>query len=95
MITAACALLAAGCLAYIFWPQRSFVARTQKSCLEFLRERREVLYENLRDLNFENKAGKLSPEDYESLRSSLEDEAAILLAEIDTLQRAEWDEAQA
>jgi hypothetical protein len=90
---AACAVLALGCLAYIFWPQRVQVARIQKSRLEFLRERREVVYENLRDLNFENKAGKLSPEDYAALSASLEDEAAVLLAEIDELQHAEWNEA--
>lgn len=95
MIITACALLAAGCLAYIFWPQSVRIAGPQKSRLEFLRERRDVIYENLRDLNFENKAGKLSPDDYESLRTSLENEAADLLAEIDTLQHAEWNEAQA
>ena len=93
MTIAACIALALGCLAYIFWPQRTHIARTQKSRLEYLRERRDVVYENLRDLNFENKAGKLSPEDYESLRGSLEDEAAALLAEIDLLQRTEWNEA--
>jgi hypothetical protein len=93
MIAAACIALAAGCLGYIFWPQRSYVARPQKSRLEYLRERREVVYENLRDLNFENKAGKLSPEDFESLRASLEDEAATLLAEIDRLEQAEMADA--
>jgi hypothetical protein len=87
--------LAIGCLAYIFWPQRHLIARPQKSRLEYLRERREVVYENLRDLNFENKAGKLSPEDFESLRNSLEEEAAALLAEIDSLEQAEFTEAQA
>jgi hypothetical protein len=95
MIALACAFLGLGCLAYVFWPQRSFVPKPQKSRLEYLRERREVVYENLRDLNFENKAGKLSPEDFASLQTSLEDEAAALLAEIDELQRAEWAEAQA
>jgi hypothetical protein len=87
--------LALACLAYTFWPQRHLIARTQKSRLDYLRERREVVYENLRDLNFENKAGKLSPEDFESLRTGLEEEAAALLAEIDQLERAAWTEAQA
>ena len=95
MTIAACALLALGCLAYIFWPQRVRIARPQKSRIEFLRERRDVVYENLRDLNFENKAGKLSPEDFQSLQASLENEAAELLAEIEALQHAEWNEAQA
>jgi hypothetical protein len=89
MIAAACAVLALGCVAYMFWPQRNIVAKPQKTRLEYLRERREVVYENLRDLNFENKAGKLSPEDFEMLRNSLEDEAATLLAEIDALEQAE------
>lgn len=88
MIAAACIVLTLGCMAYVFWPQRSYVARPQKTRLEYLYERREVIYENLRDLNFENKAGKLSPEDYEALRASLEEEAAAVLAEIDELEQA-------
>ncbi len=93
MTIAAIVLLTLGCLAYIFWPQRHLLAKRQKTRLEYLYERREVIYENLRDLNFENKAGKLSPEDFESLRTSLEDEAANVLAEIDTLEQAELAEA--
>ncbi len=93
MTIAAIILLTLGCLAYIFWPQRALLAKRQKTRLEYLYERREVIYENLRDLNFENKAGKLSPEDFESLRTSLEDEAAGVLAEIDTLEQAELAEA--
>lgn len=48
----------------------------------YLRERKDAVYENLRDLNFEYKAGKLPDIDYVSLKSSLQDEAATLLAEI-------------
>jgi len=40
----------------------------------------------LRDLNFENKAGKFSVEDYQSLRTSLEEEAAQVLAQIAELE---------
>ena len=94
MIAAACIVLSLGCVAYVFWPQRSYVAKHQKTRLEYLRERREVIYENLRDLNFENKAGKLSPEDFEGLRNSLEDEAAAVLAEIDGLEQAELATAE-
>jgi len=94
MTIAACIALAVGCVAYVFWPQRGFVAKPQKTRLEYLRERREVVYENLRDLNFENKAGKLSPEDFQALRRSLEDEAATVLAEIDELEQAEMAAVQ-
>jgi hypothetical protein len=53
-----------------------------------LRERKEAIYENLRDLNFEYKAGKVPDVDYASLKSSLQDEAAILLAEIARLEKS-------
>jgi hypothetical protein len=57
-----------------------------KSRLTFLEERKQVVYENLRDLNFDYKAGKYPAEDYESQRNSLEAEAAEILAEIAALQ---------
>ncbi len=53
----------------------------------YLLERKEATYENLRDLNFEYKAGKLSEQDYAVQRASLEDEAAAILAEIGARSR--------
>jgi len=41
----------------------------------------------LRDLNFEYKAGKVPDADYQSLKISLEDEAAAILAEIARLEQ--------
>ena len=35
-----------------------------------LKRRRLVVYENLQDLEFEYKAGKIAPEDYEALRNN-------------------------
>jgi hypothetical protein len=52
----------------------------------YLRERKDAVYENLRDLNFEYKAGKVPDVDYQSLKISLQDEAATLLAEIARLE---------
>jgi hypothetical protein len=46
-----------------------------------------VLYENLRDLNFEYRAGKYPEEDYTAQRAGLEAEAAQVLAEIERLQQ--------
>src|SRR2546423_2917420 len=54
----------------------------------YLYERKEVVYENLRDLNFEHKAGKFTESDFESMRSGMEAEAARILAEIEKLQAA-------
>jgi len=56
--------------------------------LDYLLERKEQLYENLRDLNFEYRAGKYPEEDFVSQRGLLEHETAELLAEIDHLQQA-------
>jgi hypothetical protein len=75
-------------LVYTFWPENVFASQKEKSRLDFLLERKEQLYENLRDLNFEYKAGKYPEEDFESQRAQLENEAELLLAEIDHLQQA-------
>ena len=73
---------------YTFWPENVFASQHQKTRLDYLQERKEQLYENLRDLNFEYKAGKYPEEDFNSQRALLEDEATQLLAEIDQLQQA-------
>jgi len=86
MTTLACALLLIGAFAYVFWPERSVEAQHQKTRLEYLRERREMLYDNLRDLNFEFRAGKYPEEDYVAQRATLENEAAETVAEIDLLE---------
>jgi hypothetical protein len=85
--------LLAGCLLlialflYTFWPENGADQR-EKSQLEFLEERKEQLYENLRDLNFEFRAGKYPEEDYRTQRALLENETARLLAEIEHLESA-------
>jgi hypothetical protein len=81
-------LLALALFVYTFWPENSFASQHQKTRLDYLLERKEQLYENLRDLNFEYRAGKYPEEDYTAQRAVLEDEAAQLLAEIDYLQQA-------
>jgi hypothetical protein len=81
-------LLAFGALIYTFWPENAFASQSQKTRLDYLQERKEQLYENLRDLNFEYRAGKYPEEDFLTQRSQLENETAVLLAEIDQLQQA-------
>ena len=78
-------LLTCGLLLYIFSSVNAETAEV-KTRAAYLRERKDAVYENLRDLNFEYKAGKLSDSDYETLRASLESEAASILAEIDRLE---------
>ena len=73
---------------YTFWPENSFASQKQKTRLDYLLERKEQLYENLRDLNFEFRAGKYPEEDFDAQRGLLERETAELMAEIDQLQQA-------
>jgi hypothetical protein len=76
-----------GCLAFVFWPQEKLAPAIEKTRLDYLRERKEVLYDNLRDLNFEYRAGKYPEADYTTQRESLETEAATVIAEIESLER--------
>ncbi len=85
-IAAATALLAI-LFAYTFWPEETPFTQKAVSRLDYLRERRDMVYANLRDLNFEYKAGKYPEEDYATQRTMLEDEAATVVSEIDTLER--------
>jgi hypothetical protein len=73
---------------YTFWPENVFASQRQKTRLDYLLERKEQLYENLRDLNFEFRAGKYPEEDFVAQRATLENETAQLLAEIEHLQHA-------
>ena len=72
---------------YTFWPENSFASQKEKTRLDFLLERKDQLYENLRDLSFEHRAGKYPEEDFRAQRALLENEAATLMAEIEQLQR--------
>jgi hypothetical protein len=85
----ACMLITFGALIYVFYLPGKLYLGPRKTRLSYLRERREVIYENLRDLNFEYKAGKFPDSDYQSMRNSLEEEAAAVLAEIAQLEEAE------
>ena len=73
-------------LFFIFYFPGRFHLGPEKTRASYLRERKEAVYENLRDLNFEYKAGKVPDADYQSLKTSLQDEAATLLAEIARLE---------
>ena len=81
-----CFLLFIASVFYVFYlPGRLFLG-PEKTRAGYLRERKDAVYENLRDLNFEYKAGKVPDADYQSLKASLQDEAATLLAEIARLE---------
>ena len=83
----ACILLITfGGLFYIFrLPGRLYLG-PEKTRASYLRERKDAVYENLRDLNFEHRAGKVPDADYQTLKSGMQEEAATILAEIARLE---------
>src|ERR1700720_2795900 len=85
-IAVACALLAVASLYFIFNVRLDDSDATpHRTKLDQLMERRDAIYENLRDLRFEFRAGKFSEADYEETKQSLELEAARVLADMDRL----------
>lgn len=88
-IAVACLLLAAATLVFVFnvRPDASD-SMAHRTDLDRLLERRETIYENLRDLRFEYRAGKFSETDYEETKQLLEIEAARVLADMDRLTGA-------
>jgi len=83
-ILGACAALALATLIFIFYiqPDTSDLA-PHRTKLDQLLERRDTIYDNLRDLRFEFRSGKYSEGDFEAMKAALEQEAALVLAEID------------
>src|SRR6202049_3815412 len=88
-VLGACLALAIATLLFIFYiqPDASDLA-PRRSKLDQLLERRDTIYDNLRDLRFEFRSGKYSEGDYEAMKVALENEAAMVLAEIDQVTEA-------
>jgi hypothetical protein len=89
-VLGACLALALATALFIFYiqPDASDIA-PHRSKLDQLLERRDTLYDNLRDLRFEFRSGKYAENDYESMKTSLENEAALALAEIDQITESQ------
>jgi len=87
-----CALLTAGTLFFIFRPLlvggASFFGDLEGSqtSLKRLLRKKETVYENIKDLDFEYKMGKLSDDDYQGLRSDYEQQAFALMREIEQIK---------
>ncbi len=87
MVIFVCLAVMVVTLVYVFYLPGTLQLGAEKTQLEYLRERKEVTYENLRDLNFEFKSGKFPEADYQSMKNSLEEEAASLLSQISSLEK--------
>lgn len=60
-----------------------------------LDERKAAIYENLRDLQFEYRVGKLSDHDYQQTKQDLQKELAGVMAEVDRIKGELGVQAQA
>jgi hypothetical protein len=86
----ACFALAAAVFLFIFYiqPDASDLA-PHRTKLDQLLERRDSIYDNLRDLKFEHRARKYSEGDYQLMMNSLENEAALVLTEIEQVTESQ------
>jgi len=80
----ACVALTAAVLIFVFMIRPDLAdSAPHRSHLDQLMERRDIIYDNLRDLKFEYRTGKFAEEDYEQMKQTLEAEAAVVLTEIE------------
>src|SRR5947199_178962 len=89
-VLGACLALASATILFIFYiqPDASDLA-PHRSKLDQLLEQRDTIYDNLRDLRFEFRSGKYSEGDFEAMKTALENEVALVLAEIDQVTESQ------
>jgi hypothetical protein len=89
-VLGACLALAMATVLFIFYiqPDASDLA-PHRTKLDQLMEQRDTIYDNLRDLRFEFRSGKYAEGDYEAMKIGLENDAAMVLAEIDKVTEAQ------
>jgi hypothetical protein len=87
MIIAITCLVAIAVIAFILGVRPKDLPEPEpESPFAHLDERKAAIYENLRDLQFEYRLGKLSDEDYQTTKKDLQKELAQVLAEVDRLK---------
>src|SRR5438309_11747163 len=87
--TIAAALIAVSAFMYIlFVREKDIPEPIPVSPIQHLDDRKQAIYENLRDLQFEFRLGKLSDEDYKQTKQAFQRELASVLSETEsTLNR--------
>ena len=87
MIIAITCLVAIAVIAFILTVRPKDLPEPEPvSPFAHLDERKAAIYENLRDLQFEYRVGKLSDVDYQTVKQDLQKELANVLAEVDKLR---------
>lgn len=84
MLIAIAAILVIGVILYTLSVRAVHLPELEpESPTKHLEERKASIYENLRDLQFEYRLGKLSDADYQQTKKGLQAELAAVLAEIE------------
>ena len=88
MVVIVCALLAMGAIGFTLLVRDQDIppAPVENPELKHLEARRQVLYDNLKDLQFEYHQGKLSDGDYQSLKAGFLVDLAGMMDSIERLQ---------
>jgi hypothetical protein len=87
MIIALACLITVGVIAFILSVRAKDLPQPEPvSPFEHLDQRKAAIYENLRDLQFEYRVGKLSDHDYQQTKLDLQKELAAVMAEIDRVK---------
>src|SRR4051795_4005256 len=96
MIIAVTCLVAIAVIAFILTVRQKDLPEPEPvSPFAHLDERKAAIYENLRDLQFEYRLGKLSDADYQTTKRDLQKELAGVLAEVDKLKNGLQPEPKA
>ncbi len=84
MLIVTAAILVIGVIVYTLSVRAADLPEPElESPVKHLEERKAAIYENLRDLQFEYRLGKLSDADYQETKKGLQAELAVVLAEIE------------
>src|SRR5437763_12377698 len=87
MIIALTCIVAIAVIAFVLGVRPKDLPEPQPvSPFQHLDERKAAIYENLRDLQFEYRVGKLSDVDYQQTKKDLQKELAQVLAEVDRVR---------
>ncbi len=89
MIVVVAAIIVLGALFFtLFVREQDVPEPVPVSPVQHLEDRKQAIYDNLRDLQFEYRLGKLSDEDYQRTKEALQKELAGVLAEMeDTIKK--------
>jgi hypothetical protein len=88
IVTSAVVLVLAALFYTLFVRDKDVPEPIPVSPIQHLEDRKHAIYDNLRDLQFEYRLGKLTDDDYQQTKQALQKELAVVLSETEqTLKR--------